>query len=219
MTISDTLKKVQELNISDPDEDRPYDHLYKAAALCEEAIQDLRAGDMDAELLHVLLARRGLTLLETDLLADGQASLEEALPWLEANLTNSSSGAPECVAPAVDDRQGPSLLLECYNAFGALQSSRSEFDAALAWLEKAEALYKRIDKSSAPTSTLAGVETQHTRTLFYFAQVYAHAGCKERSAEYCAATLRRQLESGEGSRKLESGPGRLTYVDMCRHQA
>ena len=48
---------------------------------------------------------------------------------------------------------------------------------------------------SAPDSN--DIETQYTSTLFYLAQVYAHAGLKDKSAEYCAMTLRRQLEGGE----------------------
>lgn len=194
--ISDILKKVTDLKLSDPDEERPYDHLYKAAALCEEAIQETRKGDMDVQLLHVLMARRGLILLETDLLADGQACLEEALPWLEANLTPSaecSSGK----ADQDDESVGPALILECYNGMGALQSGRSDFDAALAWLEKAEALYESIVKHNPLSKAEKNVEAQYTSTLFYLAQVYAHADRKDKSAEYCAATLRRQLEGGE----------------------
>ena len=173
-------------------------------------------------------------LLETDLLADGQAAVEGALPWLEqaiapaypaaeapeaSSLLQGKSGnstrpaecdhhagdTPHPVPPGIPRPDLLALVLECYNALGALQSARSDFPAALAWLEKAEELYGRhlggrtagdatvavggdeglTSGGSGPTSGMdqqtdvhmdASVEAQHTSTLFFLAQVGGGGG-------------------------------------------
>lgn len=46
------------------------------------------------------------------------------------------------------------------------------------------------------------LEAGHTTTLFFLAQVHGHAGRRDRSALYCAATLQRQLASGGYDRVL-----------------
>ncbi|KAF5833677.1 KIF-1 binding protein C terminal-domain-containing protein [Dunaliella salina] len=114
------------------------------------------------------------------------------------------------------------VLQRCYNALGALWSERGELESALMWLNKAERLYhgqrKRVlqqkgeNKDSLPSPPGSGaegagqadpayagdvLEAGYTLTVFSLAQVHAHAGSKEQSALYCAATLQRQLASGE----------------------
>eukprot|EP00955_Chlamydomonas_euryale_P115647 366366-Chlamydomonas_euryale.AAC.30 len=188
------------LSAREPDESQPYDHKYASAQLLADAISAASVADgIDAadcdEQVAVLRARRGLVLLETDLLPDGQADVEAALAVLQ---------------------QRPSrhlgLLIECHNALGALQSSRDDLDGARARLVQAKQLYaahrrsaegslggvagSHADAASTP-SVWDDVERQHTSTLFFLAQVHGHAGERQQSAECCAATLQRQLDSGE----------------------
>ena len=198
------------------------------------------------EQIALLKARLGLTLLETDLLADGEKSVLEALPFLV-------HGWPA----------RPLLLQEAYNALGALCCGRGNMDQALEWLHQSEELYhKQVAAAGAGTAAGAGaagagagpvagagaagqraasgqdvgaavssdmggddrrrpsetaaaqqgggasassaggalnsrLEMQYTTTLFYLAQVHGHARDREKSAEYCAATLGRQLQTGE----------------------
>ena len=125
-SVAELLQQVHGLRLREADEERPYDHLYAAADLCLKATADV---EQDEDFANVLLARRGLILLDTDLLADGQACVERALAWLEP------------AARMEGGRHHVALLQECYNALGALQSGRSAFPEALSWLGKAESLY------------------------------------------------------------------------------
>jgi hypothetical protein len=203
------LDEVERLLSLEEDEERPYDHHYRAAELLKAAI-DAQAGEGSggdrtsssaAEAvgaappppLAVLRALRGLALLDTDLLAEGEAEIRGALPDLEADTA----------------RRAP-VLLESYNGLGALYSGRGDFDEALAWLAKAEALYRQHrapdaappdgvpadgatpaggegavpDATPGPASTSgrvasatgasqAAIEAHHTSTLFFLAQASA----------------------------------------------
>jgi hypothetical protein len=41
------------------------------------------------------------------------------------------------------------------------------------------------------------LEHNHTQTLFYLAQIYTSLKQNEKAIEYCAMTMKRQLETGE----------------------
>ncbi|GLI71317.1 hypothetical protein VaNZ11_016476, partial [Volvox africanus] len=83
---------------------------------------------LEAELAEAAVRIRcGLILLETDLLADGQSSIEAGLQPLEKN--------PEDYL---------AWLIESYNALGALYSDRGDLSVALEWLQRAEELYRRM---------------------------------------------------------------------------
>eukprot|EP00198_Chlamydomonas_reinhardtii_P008976 XP_001698313.1 predicted protein [Chlamydomonas reinhardtii] len=110
--------------------------------------------------------RCGLILLDTDLLSDGEAYVRAGLGVLEA----APGGAEAYLA----------WLLEAYNSLGALYSNRGSYATALEWLQKAEALYQRVQE-------------HYTSTLYFMAQVYGNQKLADRSALYCAATLYRQL--------------------------
>ncbi|GAX74504.1 hypothetical protein CEUSTIGMA_g1953.t1 [Chlamydomonas eustigma] len=225
--MDDIVLRSKELCKRHANEERPYEFKYEAAEILRKALEK-NSIHIDKYLGAVLNARRGLALLETDLLADGQHLLEGSLPTLE------------------DKKQDNlSLLIESYNALGALQSNRSDLDTAVTWLTKAEGLYlqhrsagRQVDRPDPLNVSASGMEgaaaqdhfveetpsmsplnsqllsplpifspsdagdwdeaeAQHTSTLFYLAQVHAHAQNRVLSAHYCAATLQRQLESGQ----------------------
>lgn len=146
---ADVIRQVADLCLREPDEKKPYDFKYQAAELCKQAVEQgsgkalaevLAAPPADAaDEVYVLLARRGLSLMETDLLADGQQCIETAMKQLSA-----------------DEAKHLALLLECYNALGALQSGRDDLQGSLRLLESAEALYKR----QRPHGSHAAAESQ-----------------------------------------------------------
>lgn len=81
--------------------------------------------------------RRGLILLDTDLLPDGEAEIIAGVTILEA-----------------EPDKYLAWLLESYNALGALYSQRGELQQALDWLQKAESLYQKITGTGSRTAHL-----------------------------------------------------------------
>ncbi len=81
--------------------------------------------------------RRGLILLDTDLLPDGEAELTAGVAVLEA-----------------EPGKYLAWLLESYNALGALYSQRGELQQAVDWLQKAESLYQEITGTGFRTAHL-----------------------------------------------------------------
>ncbi|GIM16324.1 hypothetical protein Vretimale_18956, partial [Volvox reticuliferus] len=97
-------------------------------AVCGNSKVPSTSRPSEAELAEAAVRIRcGLILLETDLLADGQSSIEAGLPPLELE--------PETYL---------AWLIESYNALGALYSDRGDLTAALRWLQRAEELYRQI---------------------------------------------------------------------------
>ena len=214
--VHELIEKAIVLSNSEPDETKPYDHKYEAVKLIQQALDNLentgsspdreeKVADHDAQAqahaTALLSARRGLILLETDLGADGEPAIESSLVYLESRFEDNQA--------APDKDKHLALLLECYNALGALKSGQGDFPGAFKWLAKAQEVYSVHrgggglgggDKtSSSPPTTWDEVEGQHTSTLFYLAQVHAHDQKSGLSARYCAATLLRQLEGGKYS--------------------
>lgn len=216
------LKEARQLGCTPADEHEPYKHRYAAADLLKELADQLLKQEQEQEQQQRQLfvawckLERGLQLLETDLLAEGQKVLEEALAY----------AWPDTVAALA-------MQLQAHNALAALWCERSENETALSHLQSADTLYSRItqlqgssaagsaqqptttqqqpaqdhDADAAPSSSsswqacLVGsdqVERDRTTTLFYKAQVYGLMGDRMQSASYCAATLNRQLKQGEG---------------------
>lgn len=121
-----------------------------------------------SSLLKLLLAemqlRRGIILLETDLLKDGENAVNSALPVLTSAhaqaqaaplaATFSSPPPPPQQQELQQTKESLSevdrltgLLLEAYNALGALQCGRANFQAASEQLLAAQALYNRMRPS------------------------------------------------------------------------
>lgn len=99
----------------------------------------------------------------------------------------------------------PAHVLACVDAanhLGMVFSARGDYDDAVKSLMEAKDTYDRAGKDlPAPRAPLGDdldaairLERLHTQTLFYLAQVHGHNGDGERSAVFCHATLRRQLE-------------------------
>ncbi|GIL62528.1 hypothetical protein Vafri_16739, partial [Volvox africanus] len=97
-------------------------------AVCSSSAVLSTSRPSEAELGEAAVRIRcGLILLETDLLADGQSSIEAGLQPLEKD--------PEAYL---------AWLIESYNALGALYSDRGDLPVALEWLQRAEELYRRV---------------------------------------------------------------------------
>ena len=194
--------QVAQLLIAQESESEPFKNKYSAAEqLCQ--CKAMVEGDTGTEITPtekslicaILDCRRGLTLLETDLLSDAETALESGL----ASLKHLSSDS---------DADYTALILEGSNGLAALWCNRDEFDKAKGFLDTANEMYSACqgctDSCAVPdhlggddaATFAAKVEEQHTLTLFYLAQVYGHLGDKDKSAEFCGATLIRQLRTG-----------------------
>jgi hypothetical protein len=131
------------------DESEPFKNRYAAADMFKELQQELQQfkkgcsdGDSDiaqtaARISAWCQLERGLQLLETDLLAEGQRALEEGLSY--AWPTTLSSLA---------------IQLQAHNALASLWCDRSEHDTALSHLESAVQLHSKI------TPLLQGLQQQ-----------------------------------------------------------
>lgn len=185
--ISEILIKVADLrnqSANDPEEE-PYKSLYAASELLDEFIKKNEHLKETCETdIAQLICKQGLVLCETDLLKSGEDALLKGLDVLVK--------FPEehCLA-----------IQESYNSLGILWCTRGSYDESLAWLSKAESLYEATIKtpfrSERSEEDVKQLEAQYTQTLFYLAQVHRHDNHSVRSALYCAATLQRQLKSGD----------------------
>jgi hypothetical protein len=210
----------RKLRATEDDESEPYKSKYacsdllvsveqQAAALA--AIQPEASTTLGQCIAYCQL-ERGLALLETDLVADGQSALEQALEF--------------AWPPSLESYTAQQ---QAHNALGGLWCSREEFETSLDHLKTATELYGEIKASLQDSSSSSNTEEQqgqqqqesatgsvhnswvaqltdaaaaephYTTTLYYLAQVHGHAGDKVLSASYCAATLNRQLKEGESA--------------------
>lgn len=112
------------------DEHEPYKNKYAAADMLKQ-LESASWGHMDNKAADEVVAwcklERGLQLLDTDLLAEGQKVLEEGLayPW---------PSTVECLA----------IQLQAHNALAALWCERSENATALKHLQAAADLHSHI---------------------------------------------------------------------------
>lgn len=136
--LRDRLKEARRLADADPDESAPYQHLYQAAEMLEDLEKKLVAqGKADgdgaasaaaasaAAIVRRLRLERGLLLLQTDLLTDGEALVSKAVDAADA------AAAPLPLLAALRAR----------NALGALWCDRGDAERAKRHLEAAEALF------------------------------------------------------------------------------
>lgn len=147
--IVDIIAKIKEakgLGDQEAEDSEPYKNRYAAALALQqlqEQLQPVCADDADAsdkaDLLAWCQAERGLQLLETDLLAEGQKELEDAL----------SHGWP----PALEFL---AIQIKANNALAGLWCERSEHETALKHLQTAADLHCRasqlLDTQSASTT-------------------------------------------------------------------
>jgi hypothetical protein len=197
------------------DDTQPYKRKYAAADLllmakkkAETLLSDAtevatQASLAVAECIACCSLERGLALIETDLAAEGQQELERALqyPWQET-------------------ADAWAIQQQAHNALAALWCDRGDTTVSLQHLTSATELHAKIGRSQQDVSRVldhdgrpasagsvdsswaaalnyaANAEAQYATTLYYLAQVHGHAGNKEHSAAYCAATLNKQLQQG-----------------------
>ncbi|CAG9461168.1 unnamed protein product [Pedinophyceae sp. YPF-701] len=171
-------------------ETQPYRSKYEASDRLEGVADELKhrlqqhAAGADAgrdeesrQILEGVLAavetQRGLALASTDLTADARRLLERSIP-------------------ALQKPPGPKwwggVLQQALNQAAILASNSGEHDLALRALQQAEQLYVSSNNPATPP------DGTYQLTLFYLAQVHGLRKDSAASAEYCAATLRSQLE-------------------------
>ncbi|XP_069466714.1 KIF-binding protein isoform X2 [Ambystoma mexicanum] len=147
--------------------------------------------------LAVIELQLGVNHTETEELSAGEEHLVNSARLLE---------------PYRLSQEAVSAYLQAQNNLGILWSGRGEIQVAQTYLESAESLYiqymKQIGKPPlelhehfmareeqyTEQERFKRFEKVYTHTLYYLAQVYKHLEFIEKSAQYCHATLKRQLE-------------------------
>ena len=181
----------------------PFRSLYAARELLnsitaqlDKCPEQLRTHDDFKVLSSCVQLELGLNYINAEELGQGEKTLEACLQQID--------GLAEKVKTA-------SVSIQVFNQLGILWGNRNEQQKALECLLKAKAVYESHVALPPPvTSTqwLVGeerseeerekaFESQHTLTLFYLAQVYGNLKQAKLSAQYCQATLSRQLEAEE----------------------
>ena len=218
---------------SDPEE-APYTSRYAAAGIQDSLIKSALTFSEDAEHMQIeindravsfhtivgrLLIRKGLALIETDLLSEAEKAFREGLISLDA-------GQP-C--------QDMCFQMAALNNIGILYCNRQDFDEALKHLSEVEKIYQNVSPSNLlVTQGLNRVEDQSeheaevwfeelfTLALFYLAQVYQKKQDENRAANYCAMTLSRQLRFGTPSPNWKvqksSRPKMSAALRCCTHR-
>ena len=190
---------------SDPEE-KPYDSLYKGRDFLVKLLDSIEALDKMADPLWGLLIaslrlQLGKNYIDCEEKDSGERQLKECL-----KLLSDKEPRPDEVV----------VLMQVHNQQGILWADRSEPDKALEHLLHAQTLYENyMGRARPPSPSLEdsvlrdpmslrdnekgwdSMESLHTHTLYYLAQVYTNTGDSEKGAKYCHATLKRQLESGQ----------------------
>lgn len=195
------VKLVEEESPRDPDSE-PYRSLYLARErllIIKDKIEgchgDIKESKDDyASLCVSVHSLLGSNYFKTDETSSGQREFERVLE----------------LAEGVIGRWKVAIsMVTALNQLGILWCNRSEeYDKSLELLLKAKSIYE-----SSPSPIPLGeqdwllgetrdrherenaFEDLHTHTLFYLAQIYTHLDQPKLSAEYCQATLSRQLET------------------------
>lgn len=198
-------KLIDEDSKNDPEDD-PYNSYYKAQETLQNmklALEPLRKRQseecavpkmtLDA-MWGTILLNIGLINMETDEIAQSEKVLMEGVSVFAAN-----AAKPEIVL----------ILLNIYNNLGILWSHRDQPETARVFLTKCKQVYEdfkctmqmplSIDhivsfEQTKPFDDFILLETAHTLTLYYLAQVYGSLKQNLKSAIYCHITLKRQLQ-------------------------
>ena len=192
---------------NDP-ETEPYKSKYKARKIwcelksvvescCHDHPTDERWGFLKA----ALDLKLGINYTDTEELGTGEEHLSKCVELLQEHSLN---------------ERACNVLQEALNQLGILWTGRRQPEKALAFLQRAEKLYKDFqhevggapytvdDLFACDTSEDDGAvahrrsthfENTYTHTLYYLAQVYGRLEESQKSAQYCHVTLRRQLET------------------------
>eukprot|EP00727_Mastigamoeba_balamuthi_P008605 m51a1_g4367 hypothetical protein (591) ;mRNA; r:297513-299600 len=238
--------EVARLRAAEDPPERPYDSTYAAndlllglrkriAAVAPRAAgtaleAELRRADLRA--LHSL----GVHHLETEELGAGDTFLTKLLEGLGV------APGSESVELGEDARALGCEALDALNRLGILWSGRGDQARAETYLRRAERVYEGLRQHPDPSHQAegavgGGVESLHTHTLFYLAQLFGNQGRTElvsgqpwdrlgplltghpmQSAEYCYQTLKRQLLEGkyDGSEWASNCAGMAVYYRSQR---
>ena len=157
---------------------------------CPKELRSLEEFRMVSSSLQLHL---GTNYINTDEVAEGEKAFEACRNLLYADSSCQNRAAY--------------LTIAVLNQLGLLWSGREEYSKALGFLKQATEVYRGCEDQPAPLTDkewMGGqckeerereiaLEDLHTHTLFYTAQVYGQLGEPKLSADYCRATLCRQL--------------------------
>jgi hypothetical protein len=205
------LKDARQLGCSPADESEPYKFRYAAADALKELQEQVQHASAEtpageganevqaAERVAWCKLERGLQLLETDLLSEGQKALEQGLEY-------AWPGTVECLA----------IQLQAHNALASLWCERSENGTALQHLRSADDLYSRISTLQQTAQPSPAVEQQQE------AQQHVHAEQLQQPAEEhavaavgppAAATDTAAANGGAASPSASSSSRRSALID------
>eukprot|EP01113_Clastostelium_recurvatum_P043446 TRINITY_DN7188_c0_g1_i1.p1 TRINITY_DN7188_c0_g1~~TRINITY_DN7188_c0_g1_i1.p1 ORF type:complete len:556 (+),score=149.45 TRINITY_DN7188_c0_g1_i1:2-1669(+) len=204
-------------SVEDPEE-TPYKSRYAAVEILqgiESKLLAYQSSYSSSPILPTIIAlarlRIGIINLETEENYHAEQHITQALDTLE------QKWPANCLQ-----------VLEGLNNMGILWNNRTEYSKAEEYLTRAEKLYHSLppdspleDEDKQP-GLRDKLEAQHTRTLFYLAQVFGYSKEITKSAQYCLKTLQRQLSSGaydplEWSKYALSIALYYTLEDMLEH--
>ncbi|KAK2958570.1 putative KIF-binding protein [Blattamonas nauphoetae] len=183
------VNKYDELvRIKDPDED-PFRSRYLACdvlAVLKKKILDLIPTVNSTETKHKATNFIG----QIDFLVGiVQADVEE----LQSAETNLLSAIEVLQQREIDDKY---MLIQAYNQLAVASVGRGNAQRSLELLQKAMLVYKEMARVC-DQNEIDKLESMHTLSLFYMAQIYGQLGDTDNGAAYCEMCLSRELESGD----------------------
>lgn len=184
---------------ADPDAE-PYKSKYEAADLLASALTEFTPSSLPEhafanKLVAAMLSTlRGVVLLDTDLLSQGEDAVSQHIGVLET----CGTGNGWCIC---------ALLLRAYNALGCLYFNRTLPEEALGQFCKSEQLFQKLQLAHCSPASFNHMNSIHTQTLYYMAQSYVAKRDLDKAAQYCALTLSKQAAAG--------GPGTEEWVANC----
>ena len=203
-------KEVNELKKAWPNdpENKPFESLYKARKIMEDLHSKLISLHADTE-EEAKVAELTLLAIKFEL-GKNYADSEEP--------STAERYFQECVVvlrmnPV--DHTNVTLMMQAGNKLGIVWAERSENVKALEHLLRSKEVYDEYKSRNVPpapfteaqslmdaeavcdTDLWKNLESIHTHTLYFLAQVYSNIGEHETAANYCCTTLDRQIQSKE----------------------
>eukprot|EP01105_Mastigella_eilhardi_P016281 TRINITY_DN3711_c1_g1_i2.p1 TRINITY_DN3711_c1_g1~~TRINITY_DN3711_c1_g1_i2.p1 ORF type:complete len:426 (+),score=168.11 TRINITY_DN3711_c1_g1_i2:64-1341(+) len=194
------MANVEELLAREDPEQTPFKSIYDADDVLNNLLKDVERSalaaapeqkavyeDMSAVAHYVL----GIDGLNSDDNSAGERNLTLALAHLNPE------GTPVKL-------QWVPLVIDSLNRLGVLWNDRGNYELAEKWLSSAEKVYNEWKLCTNPppmpfahTGHKHDVESMHTHTLYYIAQMYTICKKTMQAASYCYQTLKRQRETNK----------------------
>lgn len=203
------IEEAEAFMSADNDPSRPYDMKYKARELINELAKHSELqnpSELSKAAQGILEYLLGVNHFETEEITESERHYKRSYEMLTG----------------LDSKHQAKYLVtvqDLLNSLGILCCNRGDNTEGLAFFEKAIQLYNLLKShNSKPYTTnfneflskgqdfrfiIQGginpfkLEQNYTFTLFYLAQAYSKLNQKDKSAGYCAETMRRQIESGD----------------------